>query len=156
MRRIRENLRGGIIFDEFPEIEEGRFPGYTPCLLHAVGDDHDREVFFQLEDEVFDSRGRDRIQRRARLIHQEDFRFIDDGPRDAQPLLLAAGQTKRGIVQPVLHLVPQGRSAKTELDGLIQLEAVSDPTDAQRINDILVDGFGERIRFLENHADPFT
>ena len=48
-------------------------------------------VIVQVQDEVFDLGGGNRIQRRARFIHQQDVGFCRQGASDAQPLLLAAG-----------------------------------------------------------------
>ena len=43
----------------------------------------------------FDLIGGDRVQRRGRLIHQDDFRFHSDRAGDAQTLLLTARKTDR-------------------------------------------------------------
>ena len=67
-------------------------------------------------DQLLDDRGRDRVERRAGLVHQQDFRLRRDRARDAQALLLAAGQTGAGLLQAVLDLVPQIRSAQRLLD----------------------------------------
>ena len=47
-----------------------------------------------------------------------------DRPRDAQPLLLTAGQAGAGLVQPVLDLVPQVGAAQRLLDDLVELAFV--------------------------------
>ncbi len=59
-------------------------------LLHVMGHDRDRVVILQLVDQLLDLGGRDRIQRRARLVEQDHFRPHRDGARDAQALLLTA------------------------------------------------------------------
>ena len=76
-------------------------------LLHVVGDDDDRVVGLQLVDQLLDLGGRDRIERRARLVEQDDLGLDRHGAGDAQPLLLAAGQAQAAGVELVLHLVPQ-------------------------------------------------
>ena len=43
-------------------------------------------------DQVFDSRGRDRVEGRARLVHQDHFRVYRHRSGDAQALLLTAGK----------------------------------------------------------------
>ncbi len=60
----------------------------TRRLLHVMRHDGDGVVFFQFLDQFFDLCGRDRIERRARLIEQNDFGANRDGARDAQALLL--------------------------------------------------------------------
>jgi hypothetical protein len=44
-----------------------------------------------------------------------------------KPLLLAAGKPERGVVQAVLHLVPQRGGLERALDGLIQLRFARAP-----------------------------
>ncbi len=46
----------------------------------------------QLLDQLLDLAGRDRIERRGRLVEKDDLGVLRDGARDAQALLLAARQ----------------------------------------------------------------
>ena len=46
------------------------------ACCEVVGDDHDRQVAAQLADQLLDDRGRARVQRRARLVHEQHL-----GPR---------------------------------------------------------------------------
>ena len=85
-------------------------------LLHVVGDDDDRVLGLQLVDQVLDRRGRDRVERRARLVHQQHLRLDGDRAGDAEPLLLATGEAHAGLVEPVLDLVPEVRAAQRLLD----------------------------------------
>ena len=48
--------------------------------------------------QVFDLRGGDGIERGAGLVEQEHFRVDGQGARDAQALLLAAGEAVGGLV----------------------------------------------------------
>ena len=43
-------------------------------------------------------RGGDRVERRARLVHQDHLGLDGDGAGDAQALLLAAGEAGAGLV----------------------------------------------------------
>ena len=43
----------------------------------------------------------------ARFIHQDDLWRDRDGPRDAEALLLTAGEARPGLVQALLDLVPE-------------------------------------------------
>ena len=64
-------------------------------------------VLPQFVDQFFDARGGDRIERRARLVHEDDFGRDGDRAGDAEPLLLTAGETGARLVETILHLVPQ-------------------------------------------------
>jgi hypothetical protein len=59
-----------------------------------VGHDRDRVVGLQFVDQLLDLRGRDRVERRARLVEQDDLRLDGDGAGDAQALLLPARQAE--------------------------------------------------------------
>ncbi len=83
--------------EECGELRDAR------CLLHGVGDDHDAIVFTQLADEFLDAGRGNRVQRRTRFVHQNDFRVDRDGACDAQPLLLAAGKAGTGRIEAVLY-----------------------------------------------------
>src|ERR1700690_1281822 len=69
--------------------EERRRLGDPRRLLHVVGDDHDREGGRELLDQLLDPLGRDGVQRRAGLVHEDDLWVDGHGARDAQPLLLS-------------------------------------------------------------------
>src|SRR5664280_2941113 len=123
-------------------------------LLHVMGDDHDREGRGELLDQVLDPLGRDRVERRAGLVHQDDVRVDGDRPGDAQPLLLAAGEREPRLPsEVVLHLVPERRLLQALLDGLVEAGAVGDAVPARTVGDILVDGHRERVRALEDESD---
>ena len=92
------------LLDQVAEVEERRLLADARRLLHRVGDDDDGEVLAQLVDQLLDDGGRDRIERRARLVHQDDFGRDGDGARDAEALLLAAGEAGAGLVEAVLDL----------------------------------------------------
>ena len=73
----------------------------------------------QLGDGLLDPAGRGRVERRARLVHQQDLGPDGQRPGDAQPLLLAAGQRAARPVEPVLDLVPQPGLRQAVLDQLV-------------------------------------
>ena len=75
----------------------------------------------QFVDQFLDLGGRDRIERRAGLVEQDDFRLDRDGARDAQALLLAAGQAEAAGIELVLHLVPERGAAQRRLDASVEL-----------------------------------
>ena len=84
---------------------EVRHPG---GLLHIVGHDDDGVLGFQLVDQFFHLGGTDGVDGRAGFIHQQEFRLHHDGPGDAQPLLLPAGQGRARAMQDVFDFIPQG------------------------------------------------
>src|ERR1044071_7769579 len=69
--RAGEDAARGPVFHELAEIHEGGAIRRARGLLHVVGHDRDRVLLLQLVDELLDARGRDRIERRAWLVHQE-------------------------------------------------------------------------------------
>src|SRR3954447_12767553 len=98
------------------EVEERGLVRHPGGLLHVVGDDDDRVALLELLDQVLDGERRDRVERRARLVHEQHLRLDGDGACDAQPLLLAARQAGAGLVEAVLHLVPEICPAQRALD----------------------------------------
>ena len=136
--------------------EERRLLGHPGRLLHVVGDDHDRHLGPELGDRLLDPAGRGRVERRARLVHQQHLGADGQGPGDAQPLLLTAGEGGARAVQAVLDLVPQpgpdqaapppGRSARDLADLGVG--------EGQAGGDVVGDRHGrERVGLLEDHAD---
>src|SRR6266705_5271249 len=69
--RRGEDLAGLVELDQLAEIHEGGLVGDARGLLHVMGDDRDRVALGQLLDQLFHLGGRDRIQRRARLVEQD-------------------------------------------------------------------------------------
>ena len=121
LARVGEDVRGLAVFDQLAEVEEGGALRHARRLLHVVRDDHDRVAAAQLVDQLLDLGGGDRVERRARLVHQDDFGIDRDRAGDAQPLLLAARQRGAAVAEPVLDLVPQPGAAQRLLDDLVEL-----------------------------------
>src|SRR6187397_424168 len=68
----RENHVRPVVLDQLAQIEECREIRDARGLLHVVRDDHDRVGFSQIVNQLFHARGGDGIERRARLIHEQD------------------------------------------------------------------------------------
>src|SRR5262245_24237470 len=152
--RRGEDLLGVAPFHQHAEMEERGLLADARGLLHRVGDDDDGVVLAQLVDQLLDARGRDRVERRARLVHQDDFRRDRDRARDAQALLLAAGKPGAGLREAVLRLVPQAGALQAGLHDLVELVlAGGHAVDARPVGDVVVDRLRERIGLLEHHAD---
>src|SRR5213592_952132 len=111
LSRIAENFRGRPEFNQASEIKESGVIRNAACLLHVVRDDDDGVVRFELVNQLLYLRGRDRIERGARLVHQNHVRLDRERARNAETLLLAAGQTKRAVIETIFHFVPQRRAA---------------------------------------------
>ena len=96
----------------------------------------------------------DRVEGRARLVHEHDVGLDRERARDAQPLRLAAGQAEAGHVQPVLDLVPEHRLlAATARRSRRAWTCSRIAVDARPVGDVVVDGLGERVGLLEDHPD---
>jgi len=106
LRWIREQLLRSTELDQLAKVHECRLIRHPRGLLHVVRHDDDRQLFLQGKQQFFDDSGGDRVKRGTGLIHQKDVRLDGKRPRDAEPLLLTAGQTKRTLVESVLHFFP--------------------------------------------------
>ena len=120
--------------------------------------DHDGVLVLQLVDQILHGQGGDRVEGGARFVHEQHLRVHGHGARDAQTLLLAAGQADARIVQTILDLVPQVGATQGPLDQIIRVGlgdlAVVELHTGQHV---LADGHGrERVRTLEHHADVTT
>ena len=69
--------------------------------------------------QVLDRQRRDRVERRAGLVHQDHLGLDGDRPRDAEPLLLAAREREGVLIQLVLDLVPERGAAQDLLDPVV-------------------------------------
>jgi hypothetical protein len=151
LARIAEDLLGVVDLDQPAglsggrEVEERRTVTDPRRLLHVVGDDDDRVLLLDLIDQVLDRQRRDRVERRARLVHEEHLRLDGDRPGDAQALLLTAGEARAGLVEPILDLIPQvGARAATSprpRSALLVLDAV-ERSPAATLSKIVIVGNG--------------
>src|SRR5262249_22256402 len=121
--RRGEHFAGEIELHQLAEIHEGSEIGHPRCLLHVMGDDYDRVVVFELVDQLLDLRGRDRVERRARLAEQDALGPHRHGAGNAQALLLAAREAQAVGVELVLDLLPQGGATQRVLDAAVELAA---------------------------------
>ena len=117
----------GAYSTSLPEPEERGAIRDARRLLHVVRDDDDRIRALQLVDQLLDALRGDRVERRRRLVHQQDLRLDRQRAGDAQPLLLAARERQRRLVQPILDLVPDRGRLEALLDAAVQLRRVRAP-----------------------------
>src|SRR3954469_17589509 len=163
VRRVGEDLLGLVELDETPGAPvtllghlggvEGRTVTDPGGLLHVVGHDHDREAVLELSHQSLDAGRRNRVESRARLVHEDDLGLDGDGPGDAEPLLLTPRHAQGRRLQAVLHLIPQRGAAQRTLDDVVELGLLADAVDAGPEGDVVVDALRERVRALEHHAD---
>src|SRR5713226_1965717 len=146
-----EELRRGAELDELSDEQEGGEIADARGLLHVVGDGDDGAEILQLNEELFDFRGTDGVERRAGLIEEQDFGLDSEGAGDAQALLLATGKFVGGLVKMVFHFVPERGVAQAFFDGFG--EGGFRAVDAQAVGNVVKNGFGERIGTLKDHAD---
>ena len=154
--RRAEDLLGGALLDDVAEVHERGAIGDPVGLLEVVGDDHDRHLRAQLHDLLLDHRGRDRVERRAGLVEQQDLRPHRERAGDAEPLLLAAGERQRGMVEVVLDLFPEPGAAGARRRRRARAADLPRPLRAARaqpVGDVVEDAHRERVRLLEEHAD---
>src|SRR5437773_1001358 len=157
---LGEDLGGRTHLDQAPrlagpgDVEEGSRVADARRLLHVVGDDDDRVVVLQLADEILDAKGGDRVEGGARLVHQQHLRLDRDGPGDAEPLLLAAGEAGPRLAEPVGDLVPQTSLAQRPLDDVVQLALLPHAVQLEPGGGVVPHRHGgERVRALEHHPD---
>src|SRR5512141_1204148 len=67
LRRILEDDRGAVEFDQAAQQEEAGIIGDARRLLHVVGDDHNGATALELKNQVLDLGRGDGIERRARF-----------------------------------------------------------------------------------------
>src|SRR5262245_24021459 len=151
--RRREHLARGIELGQLAQIHERREIRDAGGLLHIMRDDHDRIVRLELVDQLLDLGGRDRIERRARLVEQDHLGLHRNRARDAEPLLLAARQAQTIGRELVLDLVPQGGAAQRHLHPAFELRLRQLLIEANAEGDVLEDRHRKRGRLLEHHAD---
>src|SRR4051812_4686983 len=77
--RVGEDAIRLADLDEVTEVEICRALRNARRLLHRVRDDDDRVTLPQLLHEVLDARGGDRVERAARLVHEDDLGIDGDG-----------------------------------------------------------------------------
>src|SRR6202790_4693375 len=148
-----EYLVGLVELDQVTKIHEGGLVGGPRGLLHVMRNDGDGVVLRQFLDQFLDLGGRDRIERRARLVEQDHFGPHRHGAGDAKPLLLTAGQAQARGVELVLDLVPQRAAAQRRFHPAVHFgfRYLLVELDADR--DVLIDRHRTRSRLLERSVD---
>src|SRR3954471_13912257 len=146
--RRGEHPAGGVELDQLTEIHKGGEIRDPRGLLHVVGDDHEGVFRLQLVHQLFDLGGRDRIERRARLVEQDHLGAHRDGARDAQALLLAAGQAQAVGAELALDLVPKRGALERCFHAVVELALRQLLVEPDAEGDVLVNRHRKRRRLL--------
>ena len=117
---------------------------------------NDSIILFQFQYKVLDLGGGDRIESGGRLVHEQHLRLRRERACNTDALLLATRHGQRGFLQAVLCLLPDRGAAQRALHDLVQLHAAFDAMRARAVGDVVVNGHGERVGFLEHHAHALT
>ena len=112
-------MRRGTELNHLPSQDESGEIADARSLLHIVSDDGDGGQILEVDKQLFDLCGADRIQRGTRLVQKQHFRFNGQSARDTQTLLLSAGKIVSGFMQLILHFLPQGGMTQTLLDDVV-------------------------------------
>ena len=122
--RVLKDLVGLAELDQLAHIKEGgAIRNAAACCMLWVTMTM-VYCFFQFRDQFLDFHRRDRIERGSRLVHEQHFRFHRHRARDAKALLLPAGKAHPGLVQVVLHFVPERGHAEGFLEAFVEKRAV--------------------------------
>src|SRR3954447_576272 len=120
LARRAEERGGAVVLDQVAQVHEGDVVGDPVGLLQVVGDDDDGDVVAQLDDQVLDHLRRFRVERRAGLVEEQDLGLGRQRPGDAEPLLLAAGELQRRMVEVVFDLLEEAGAVEGAVDGGLQ------------------------------------
>src|SRR5207249_11817237 len=91
----------------------------------------------ELLDELLDPKGGRRVERRGRLVHQQHLWLDGQGPGDAEALLLSARQPRAGLVEAVLHFLPQACGPERAFGTYLELGPGAPATQPQARNRVL-------------------
>src|SRR5678816_3398187 len=86
---VREHAVGLPDFYQLAQVKIGGALRDARGLLHRMRYDDNGIVLAQLVNQVLDVRSRDRVEGRARLVHEDDLRTHGNRSGDAQTLLLS-------------------------------------------------------------------
>ena len=121
-------------------------------MLHVVGDHGDGVVFFQLGYQFFDVGGGNRVECGSGLVEQHHFGLVGHGARDAQALLLAAGERVAALLELVFHFAPQRGFAQSPFHAVVQFAFAQLFVKLHAEGDVVVNRHGKRRGLLKHHA----
>ena len=156
-RRIEKTVRVGF-FHDAAEVHHRNSRCHVLDGGEVVADQHvgQPELRAQILHQVQDLRLHGHVQGRGRLVANDHFRAVDQGPGDRDPLALPAGELVRMLPQPPLgprhaHLLEQPHRPGAGF------RRARPPVPALRFDELVADRVG-RVqrghRFLEDHTHP--
>ena len=157
MSGVVEHIVHGAVLDDLARVHDRHVIRHARHDAQVVGDENDShavlplQVAQQVENLCLDGD----VQRRGRLIRDQDRRFAGDGHGDHRPLQHAARELE-GILQgPLLRFRDTGHRQQFNRSRQ-RLLARSAPVHLQGLGDLGADGHGGVQRghgVLEDHAD---
>lgn len=109
--RVFKDLRGWACLDEparsVVNPEQGGIVRDTARLSQVMSDDQNRIASTEPDNEILNDAAGNRIEGAAGLIHEQHLRGKRQSSGNTEALLLAAGQSQRGRIQPILDLIPE-------------------------------------------------
>ena len=145
-----------VVLGEHAALAHDRDPvAHLDRLVDVVGDEDDglADLAVQAQEVVLQALARDRVDRAERLVHQHQRRVGRHRPRDADALLLAAGELAPGSAcRSLVRIEPD------ELEQLARARADPLPSPAEQPRhgaDVVLDRHvREQADLLEHVADP--
>ena len=112
---IEDDLLRRAVLDDPPALHDGDAGADLQRLVEIVADEDDGalQLPLQLEQLVLQLGADQRIERRERLVHQQDRRVGGEGARQADALLHAAGQLVRVLAGPLARGRPARAASST-------------------------------------------
>src|SRR6266540_532469 len=148
--RVGEELLRCGLFEDPATVHEDHPVRRRPGEPHLVADHHHRHPGRgQVAHDVQDLADHLRVQRRGRLVEQDELGVHGQRAGDRHALLLAAGQLRRHLVRLVLDADPGEQFVRPLLGLLPGLSADLDRPEADVVEHAHV---GEQVELLEHHA----
>ena len=154
MPRMRVELLASRQLDDLAEVHDRHAVAHVPHDRQVVGDEDQRqpEVALQVAQQVEDLRLDRHVERRDRLVGDDQLRLQRERARDADALALAARELVRVAV--VVLRVQADRVHQLLHRALALALALLQPVDRERLGDDRADRLARvqrRVRVLEDH-----
>src|SRR6266478_2171043 len=154
VRRRQYDVFGGTGLNDPAVLKDGNVISQPQSLVHIVADEKDGllDARLQRQEFVLQLAADQRIQRRKRLVHQQNIRIRRECPRQSDALLHAAGQYADVTLGPLRQadqlqfLVDDGFPPRGGFTAQLQAEA-----------DVFAHGAPwQQAELLEHHGDAFA
>jgi hypothetical protein len=149
--RAQQDILRRAALDDAPALENGDPVADLERFVEVVTDENDRllQVFLQQQELVLQLVADQRIERRERLVHEQDVGVGGEGAREAHALLHAAGQLMAELARPLR----QADHRQLFGDDLVHLR-LRRPTKLEPEGDVLLHRAPwQKRELLEHHGD---